>query len=240
MEELKLPANLKNLLLNFTQSLKDIYQHNLISVVLYGSAASGEFVHRHSNLNVLIILQNTDLKELKKAAKIINKFGMLNPLFLTEDYIVSSTDVFPIEFLDIQENYFLLYGKDILKNININTENLRFQCEQELKVKLINLRQAYLRLSNNKAGLLNLLFKSFTSVLHILRNLLRLKGNRPLYLKPDIINQVPSEFRIDKAVWEKILAAKNKQIKLKGSSIDELFVSFVKELENLVDIVDKV
>lgn len=239
MKELKLPDKLKNGLLNFVQSLKDIYQQDLISLVLYGSAASGEFVNKHSNLNVLVVLKNTDPEELIKASKLVKKFTAINPLFLTEDYINSSTDVFPIEFLDMKENYFLLYGKDILKNININTGNLRFQCEQELKVKLINLMHAYLRLSNSKAGLSNILFKSFTSVLHILRNVLRLKGKKPAYLKQEILNEVFLEFQIERRVWEKILAAKNKQIKLRAGDIEELFVNFIRELEKLVGIVDK-
>jgi len=239
MKELKFPDKLKNNLEDFIQSLKDIYQQDLISLILYGSAASGEFVNKHSNLNVLVVLKNTDPQELIKARKVVNKFSTINPLFLTEDYIASSTDVFPIEFLDMQENYFLLYGKDILKNININTGNLRFQCEQELKAKLINLRQAYLRLNNKRQDLSNLLFKSFTSVLHILRNVLRLKGKKPAYLKQEILKELDLEFRIDMEIWVKILTAKNKQIKLKGTEIEGLFVRFIRELEKLVEMVDK-
>lgn len=239
MEELKLPDKLKIRLGNFTEGLKDIYQQDLVSLVLYGSAASGEFVNQHSNLNVLVVLKNADPDELIKASGVIKKLGAITPLFLTEDYIASSTDVFPIEFLDMQENYFLLYGKDILKDININTGNLRFQCEQELKAKLINLRQACLRLSNKRGELRNLLFKSFTSVLHILRNVLRLKGKRVPYLKQEIINEISQQLNIDKTIWEEILAAKLKQIKLSGKAIGELYVNFVRELEKIVGIVDK-
>jgi len=164
---------------------------------------------------------------------------MINPLFLTENYINSSTDIFPIEFLDMQENYLVLYGKDVLQNINVNTGNLRFQCEQELKAKLINLKQLYLRINQDKLALRNLLFKSFTSVLHILRNVLRLKGKNAPYLKQDILKELKSEFQIDINIWEKILAAKTKQIKLKSKDTEELFIKFVRELEIIVEIVDR-
>jgi len=239
MEELKISDKLKNSLQNFNKTLKDIYQKELISLILYGSAASGEFVAKHSNLNALVILRNTDLGILKRASGIINKFGMINPLFLTENYINSSTDIFPIEFLDMQENYLVLYGKDVLKNINVNTSNLRFQCEQELKAKLINLKQLYLRINRDNVALRNLLFKSFTSVLHILRNVLRLKGKKPPYLKQDILKELKSEFQIDIAIWEKILAAKTMKIKLKTKDTEELFIKFVRELEIIVEIVDR-
>lgn len=239
MEALKISERLKKKIGDFIQGLKDIYQQDLISVVLYGSAVSGEFIDKHSNLNLLVVLQNTDIETLKRAAKAINKFTMINPLFLTEDYINSSTDIFPIEFLDMQENYSVLYGKDILKLINIDTSHLRFQCEQELKSKLIKLRQLYLSISKDKDGLRLLLFRSVTSVLHILRNVLRIKGKESPYLKEDILKELDAEFRIDTELWEKILAAKKKQVKLSNKDIEGLFINFVKELEKIVDMVDK-
>lgn len=239
MEELKIPSRLKNNIQVFIQKLKEVYQQDLISVILYGSAASGEFVDRHSNLNLLVVLQNTDLINLKKTSVLIAKFRMINPLFITESYIASSTDIFPIEFLDMQENYLVLYGKDVLKGINIDIRNLKFQCEQELKAKLINLRQLYLRINKDKTALRSLLFKSSTSILHILRNVVRLKGKKPAYKKEDIIRELATEFQIDMNIWEKVLAAKVKRIKLKNKETEELFIAFVRDLEKIVEIVDK-
>ncbi len=239
MQELSLPDKLEKSVQDFIQRLKDTYQDGLISVILYGSAASGEFIDKHSNLNLLVVLRSTDLENLKKAASLTNKFRMINPLFFTEKYINSSTDIFPIEFLDMQENYLILYGRDVLKDINIDIKNLRFQCEQELKSKLINLRQLYLTANNDEPALRRLLFKSFTSVLHILRNVLRLKGKKPPYKKEDILKEVALEFEFDSKNWNKILAAKNKQIKLRQKDTEGLFVNFVRELEKIVETVDR-
>ncbi len=239
MEQLKIANQYKKILQKFVQGFKDIYQEELLSLILYGSAASGEFVDRHSNLNVLVVLKNTDLETIKKSTNLVRKFKMIQTLFLTEDYIANSTDIFPIEFLDMQENYFVLYGKDVLKDIHVDIRNLRFQCEQELKVKLIKLRQTYLFLNDNMPALRSLLFISCTSVLHILRNVLRIKGKKPAYLKSEVLKELASEFKIDIQIWDKILAAKNKQTKLNGKEIEQLFISFVKELESVVNIVDK-
>ena len=239
MEQLRIPDKYKNILQNFIQSLKDNYHEELLSLILYGSAVSGEFVDKHSNLNLLIVLKNTELENLRKSSKLMRKFKMINTLFLTKDYITNSTDIFPIEFLDMQENYFVIYGDDVLKDMYIDIRNLRFQCEQELKAKLLKLRQTYLMINNDAFALRNLLFLSFTSILHILRNVLRLKGRRPPYLKRDILRELGAEFKINMIVWEKILAAKNKHVKLSGKEIEQLFVNFVKELESIVTIVDK-
>ena len=239
MEELKISGKLRNILQQFILGLKDIYQEELVSIILYGSAASGEFIEKHSNLNLLVVLHNTNLGNLNRATRFIDKFRIINPLFLTENYIKRSTDIFPIEFLDMQENHFLLYGRDILKEINIDINNLRFQCEQELKAKLISLKQLYLRISRDKAALRDLLLRSITSILHISRNVLRLKGKRPPYKKDEILKELAAEFQIDTGVWAKILAAKNKQVKLGNKDIENLFVNFINELEKIVDIVDR-
>lgn len=239
MEQLKITDRHKNILQKFTQRLKDIYPEELLSLILYGSAVSGEFVDKHSNLNLLAVLKNTDLEVIKKSSRLIHKFKIINTLFLSEDYVANSIDIFPIEFLDMQENYFVLYGKDILKNIQIDIRNLRFQCEHELKAKLLKLRQAYLLLNDNMPALRSLLFMSFTSVLHILRNVLRIKGRKPPYLKHEALKELASELKIDIHLWEKILSAKNKEIRLAGREIEQLFISFVRELESIVAIVDK-
>jgi len=239
MEELKISGKLKNILQQFIRGLKDIYQEGLMSIILYGSAVSGEFIEKHSNLNLLVVLDNINLENLTRAARFINKFRIINPLFLTEDYIKRSTDIFPIEFLDMQENYSVLYGKDILKDVYIDVRNLRFQCEQELKSKLITLRQLYLKINRDKPALKDLLLGSITSILHILRNVLRLKDKKPPYKKEDILKEVALDFQIDIGVWKEILAAKNKQIKLRDKDIENLFINFVSELEKITDIVDR-
>jgi len=239
MNDLKISQKCKNILKNFSQGLQDIYHDELLSIVLYGSAASGEFVDKHSNLNLVVVLRNTDLEILEKASKLIHRYKMLNVLFMTKDYIASSTDVFPVEFLDMQDNYFVIHGEDILKDIHVDVRNLRFQCEQELKGKLVKLKQMYLAAYGNERALERLLFMSFTSILHILRNVLRLKGKKPPYLKQDVIKEIASELKIDNESWQKILAVKNKQIRLNKQEILKLFLVFARDLEKIVNITDR-
>ncbi len=222
----------------FTKQLKNIYADNLLSVCLYGSAASGEFVARRSNLNILVLLKADDLSELKKSSRLIKKFKNITPLFLSEKYVKSSTDIFPIEFLDLQENHVLLYGQDYLKDIVIDKKNLRFQCEQELKSKLLNLKHLYLKSGLQPAQLEGALLKSFNSILHILRNVLRLKGHNPAYEKDALLQELAIIFKIKIEHWIKIQAAKLKKIKLTKNQVEELFMALVEDLENITQIVD--
>jgi len=238
MNNLRLPPKLGQEIAAFIQGLKEIYQEDLFSVTLYGNAASGEFVTQHSNLNILVILKSTELFILKQASKLVKRFKNLTPLFLTKEYILSSIDIFPIEFLDMQENHIVLYGQDVLKEIQVDLKNLKFQCEQELKAKLLNLKQIYLSLNDHAANLKKPLFKAFISILHILRNVLRLKGIQPHYQKEELLKELAVNFKIDIGHWVKILAAKQKKIKLNKTEIEELFSVLIDNLEKIVQGVD--
>lgn len=231
----------KKILNQFLQSIKSIYNQDLVSLILYGSAASNEFVDKNSNLNILAVLTNTDLDNLLLAQKTITnlKFARIHALFMTEEYIKDSLDVFPIEFLDIKENNIVLFGKDIFKNISVETKNLRFQCEQELKSKLINLKQQYLRINPKaKDELANLLFRNFTSIIHILRNIARLKGKTPSYLKEAIIAEVAMELKVEAVTFIKILEAKKNPDILKKVGAQSLLIDFTKEIEKIIKVVD--
>lgn len=239
MENLKLPKKILTLLDEFVKGLKAAYGGGLVSVTLYGSAASGEYAGGRSNIDVMAVLDDTSLPNLAKisglAAK--RKFHMINTVFFTEDYAARSTDVFPIEFLDMKENHAILYGKDILRDLNVDMRNLRFQCEHELRSKLINIRRAYLK-SADKAALADMLFRFFTSTLHVLRNIVRLKNRIPPYARKEVLDEISNEFRIDITGMKKILEAKSKSAKLNHVEAETLLFDFVRDLENIIEKVD--
>jgi predicted nucleotidyltransferase len=239
MKNAGLPDKEKMLLDGFIKKLKKIYTSDLISAILYGSAASGEFSDKHSNVNLLIVLKDTGLIALSKASSLVRlrRYRTINPIFFTETYINASTDTFPIEFLDMKENYSVIFGKDVLKDLRIDTRNLRFQCEQELKSKLIFIKHRYLLTSSQKE-LEQLLFKSFTSCIHVLRNILRLKGKEPPYLKCEVLSETEKELSVDTTVLNEILWAKTKNMKLNHADVDALLIGFVKELEVITGVVD--
>ncbi|MDD5450159.1 MAG: nucleotidyltransferase domain-containing protein [Candidatus Omnitrophica bacterium] len=239
MEKARLHKKIKRPIEDFTAALKDIYRDGLVSIILYGSAASGEFIEKGSNINLLVVLDDTGLENLRRALRVINKraFRLIKPVFFTERYIKSSLDVFPLEFLDMKENYSVLTGKDVLSGLEISVKNLRFQCEQELKAKLLLLKNGYLAVKN-KAALKGLLFRSFTSIVHILRNLLRLKGKVPPYQKESALEELEIEFGIDMAHFRKILRAKKKKIRLFDTEVESLFFGLVADLEKIIYQVD--
>ena len=234
VQDLKMPQNVVCRLRDFIDIAKQIYGEGLNSITLYGSAASGEFSTIHSNINLVVVLNNTSLSNLSKIATALNenKFRLLNVLFFTESYIKNSADLFPVEFLDIKENHKTVYGKDIFANLPINIRNLRFQCEQELRSKIVNIKKVYLANINNP-DLDKLLIKFFISSLHILRNILRLKNKQAVYQKEYILRDLAAEFHIDISDMSKILEFKKANRRFSKKAAAELFNSFVNDLEKI-------
>ncbi len=240
MGKSNLPDKTGRILEDFVERLKTIYGEGLVSVILYGSAASGEYAGDNSNVNLAVILSDASLANIAKASGVVNKhkFRFINPVFFTKEYIEHSADVFPVEFLDMKENHLLLHGRDVLKDLKVDVKNLRFQCEQELKSKLINIKTAYLA-HRSAADRKIILFRFFTSSLHILRNILRLKGGVIAYSKEDVINDIAREFGADVSVFKKILDAKNSDLRLNPGQTENLFFDFTAQLEKIADVVDK-
>jgi hypothetical protein len=237
MEQKNIDARHAAALKTLAQELRSVYADELISLLLYGSAASGDFVDKHSNFNLLAVLKNCAPEKIKLATKPLRSVKMASLLILSEEDIATSTDVFPVEFLDMQENYQLLDGKDILKDIRVDMRNLRFQCEHELKAKLFRLRHAYM-VERDNGVLARLLLASFTSIVHILRNGLRIKDKAVPYSKRDALPFIAEEFAIDLPLWEKILAVREKHLRFKADTA-LIFAAFMRDLEKVVAVVDK-
>ena len=104
-------------LTDLVTKLKDAAGSNLLSVILYGSAATEEFHEGHSDLNILCVMQSLgrdDLGKLHAASAWWAKKGHPAPLFFTLDELHHSADVFAIELLDIKAAHRILHGEDLM------------------------------------------------------------------------------------------------------------------------------
>lgn len=240
MNKEDLPARLASTLEVFSQSLGKSYGADLISVILYGSLSSGEYSAGYSNVNMLIVLATAGLTDLGRAYSVVNqpRFREFKPLFFTEREIIASLDVFPIEFLDIIENHCLIYGRDVLKDLKVDDANLRFQCEHELRSRLIDIRRLYLH-ANSRQALERALYKSFNSVVHILRNMIRLRGERPPYLKDAILTESEKILGINTTLLREILWAKSKRMNLSVKELDALLYGLSVSVEDIIAMADR-
>jgi hypothetical protein len=66
-----------------------------------------------------------------------------------------------------------------------------------------------------------------------------LKGKDAVYKKEMILDELSKEFPVELSVWQRILNIRNKKEKIKNKEIEPLFVNFIRELEKIIEMVDK-
>ena len=133
---------------------------DLSSVILYGSAARGDYAATTSDLNVLIVLNAltpATLERLHDPVRRWERKGQPAPRIFSSAMIRDSADVFPIEFLDLKVCRRVLFGDDPFTDLEIHTGHLRLQCERELREKMMRLREAYVEIHDAPKKLTKLL-----------------------------------------------------------------------------------
>lgn len=166
----------------FAHELEKIYGAELKAVVLYGSAADGDHSKKYSDYNLFCVMEQPSAGALARANRVVRKWvrqGNPPPHFFGQEHIERSLDVFPIEFLDMQERHRVLIGSDPLAGVRVDPKNLRHQCESELKGKLIHLRAFYAANCHRPRRIARMMVESFPSFLAAFRAVLRLIGVAP-------------------------------------------------------------
>src|SRR5438874_165372 len=148
--------------------LQKAHQERLVSVILYGSAATGDHHEKFSDLNVLCVLTNITSRDLGAAEPVLKWWreqGNPSPLLMSEHEVRTSTDCFPIEFHDMQERRRVLYGNDVISDLVIDRSFYRAQVEYQLRSKLLRLRQKGAGVLSDHRSLARLMLDSVSTFL---------------------------------------------------------------------------
>ena len=174
------------------------------TILVYGSAARGEFLQGYSNINVLIVLEQITQPVLQQWSGIHKQWArekIVAPLFLTHKDLQQSADAFPLEFLDIKERRVLLEGRDPFPELHVNVTHLFLQCRQEIHANLLRVRQCYVEGWGRIEAIQTLLPLSLTSLLPCLRGLCRLL-DRPSNMKsPEMLDDLKTVLDIEPSVF---------------------------------------
>ncbi len=164
---------------SFADAVARALGQRLVSLLLYGSAASGAHVAKRSDVNTLLICDVVDealFDALAPALRDWIRAGHPAPLIFTEGEWRESADAFPIEYEDIRQYHRVLAGCDPWPGITVAREHVRRQLERELLEKLVRLRQAYAALRDDPKRLASVIAGSTGGFFTMLRAALRLAG----------------------------------------------------------------
>ena len=234
---------MEQLLNELVKRLQEAYEDDLITVTLYGSAASGDFHEKFSDLNVLCVLRVVGLPELRRASNAVEWWVSQKqpaPLLLSAEEAANASDAFPVEFLDMRENHRVLFGKDVVSTIEISTRNHRQQVEHELRTGLLRLRARYLTVQRKDNEVVELMARSITTFATLARHALMLAGEQDVPIrKREAFAAATKRFRLNPLPFETVLQIREGTQTLAGEHAHSLFASYLEQVTRLAQSVDK-
>lgn len=226
----------------FVSRLRGAAGANLESVILFGSAVSGDFHPEFSNVNIFCVVRDTSfaaLQALAPAAKWWDSQKQPPPLFMTRTELERSADVFTIELLDMQRHHRVLFGEDVVKNLTIPANLHRVQVEYELREKLELLRQHLLLASGNNSRLWELLLRSVSAFATFFRHTLIVLGQDAPVGKREAVQALSKHIGFDASGILQVLDVRERRSERKQFDVNDVFSRYLAAMEQVTTAVDK-
>jgi len=227
----------------FVSDLRTAHDDNLSSVAVYGSTAraDGDPAAKH---DVLIVLRRLELDDLRRAIDPIRTWtrsGQPMPVYFSQDELQRAADVFPIEFLQMEQARKVLYGSDPFAFVEISNANLRHQTEYELRTKCLQLRRLYFPSAASPEQLVRLMTDSLSSFAALFRAVLILHGAPPPVSKRDVLQTTARVLGLEVSPFNQILElTEQKKTRLTKSDAENLFGNYLAEIQRVIDAVDRI
>jgi len=242
---LKLDAidiQIRDTLKTFADKLISALGDNLHSITVVGSSLTKDFTPGQSDINTVLILGRQNLESLNSIASLakpMSRKKISPPLLMTSSYIERSRDVFGVELLDFQLTHQTILGDDPFASLSFVKQDVRLQCERELKAMLIRLRQGYIAAAANKKLVRDILISTVKGLAPLLRAMLWLKDiDRPQEAEQTFV-KASADFSIN---TESLMTAgkwRHQKIRLSETEMENSFEKVYSTVEQLAGIVDK-
>jgi len=226
----------------FVRRVRDAAGTNMESVILYGSAAAGDYHPEFSNLNLFCVLRDSSfaaLQTLAPAMKWWQEQKQPAPLLMTRAELEATTDVFTIELIDMQQHHRVLMGEDVLKGLQIPLRLHRVQVEYELREKLVLLRQHSLLALESDKRLWELLVRSSASFVTLFRHALLALGEEVPAGKREAVARLSRTVGFDPAAINQVLDVREHKAETRAFDAKELFGRYLAAVERVTAAVDK-
>jgi len=225
----------------FVRRLREAGGANVESVILFGSAATGDYHPGLSNLNVLCILGDSSFRSLQTLApeaKWWDKQKQPPPLCMTRLELDRSTDVFTIELLDMKQHHRVLFGADVLRGLQIPMDLHRVQVEYELREKLILLRQHILIADGNDSKLWDLMLRSVASFSTLFRHALIALGDSSKSTRREAVQALSQRLGFDPSAVLQVLEARENKVDRGKVNVADLAGRYLAAVERVTAAVD--
>ncbi len=207
---------------------------HLESLILYGSVVQGITDGQFSDVNLLCVVDEISAERLETLAPALawwarQKYPPM--VLLSRDEQRDSSDVFPLEYLDIMHQRRVLAGRDCFADVPRHPQLHRLQVEHDLRTQLIRLRGAYALAQDDAGKLEQLLLQSLVTFLVLFRHALLVVGE-PLVLQLEpIIAAAAARFNFDPGPWRRLLDARMNSQRLPKDEVKRMFFSYLHDIQ---------
>ena len=243
MNDMRLKTDIASRYQPFMDKILEHYRDLIHSIHIVGSALTEDYDPAISDINSVVVLDNMDLKFIEFLAPLGKRYGkkrIAAPLIMTPAYINASLDVFPIEFFNIQKVHYTIFGKDVFQDLEIKKSDMRRQCEQELKIKLMGLRQGLIAAAGDKRLLNRGFAESFSGYMPLFKSIILILGQDPPQNNNAVLSVLEEVSGVDTGVFKNVLNLKQKKAKPSIEQLNIVFEEYYAALEKLGEIIDEV
>jgi predicted nucleotidyltransferase len=230
MEQLQVPDPVKKDLNEFLNQIIRLYADDLVSIMAFGSSATGDYVENSSDINLMIVysdLNITDLNSVAQVARTWLKKRAFSPRFISMNNLTNSSRFFQIDMLEMKDMHVTLYGRDLLNEIPIVRAGLHWQLSYEIKAMRMRIKQQFWRSCGDEQLMRRILLERFTSIIHLLRVLLFLMEKPVSSSFDDILQAAKDEIGIPSSFVEKMKAIKMKKNNADSKELVQLFTELM-------------
>lgn len=214
-----------------------LFNKDLKSIIMYGSAVSHEFMAGKSDVNMAIFLNDISIYNLSKASLIQEKWlkrGVNVPFYFSESLLADTCESYPLEILDMKSNYRVLHGLDILSKMDINNDHIKRQCERELRRFAIHLRRLFVTNYSNDVVLVQSLQESMKDLIPILKGIVVLYDEAIPNSKSEIVAKVEDLVNLGISSLSEVFNIANN---VKKIDIKELMEKYCNDIDKMISVV---
>ena len=237
-----LRAEVRPAVQSLAQKLRDELGENMLSLSVVGSVLTDDFDPRRSDINTVLVVKRRGHELLQLLAgygKSMGKRKLRAPLLMTAEYIRQSLDVFAVEFLDFQLNHHTVQGPDPFTALEFKKEDVRLQCERELKAALIKLRQGYVQAMGKGKLVGGLVLACAGQLVVLMRAMLWLVDCDRAKTAQATVQAAAERFAFDAGIIGSLVSLKRQHAQPSPDQVEAMFEGLYQVVDHLARQVDQ-
>jgi predicted nucleotidyltransferase len=170
---------------SFVSAAQSAFGADLVSAILYGSAASGQ-MRATSDVNMVLILKQfapEAANAIREPMRLAHAALQMKVMFLLESELDAATTAFAVKFADMAERHRVLFGPDPFTSLTPSRAALIHRLKQILLNLQLHLRERYVLVSLRPEKLVPVIADSASPLRASAASILQLRGQAHLPAK---------------------------------------------------------